>query len=84
MNSELKDGESARYRWPEQVANDMFVCGWVNSKNSFGGYSGYFPFVAAVVKSHVGIIIKISTSDDESSTVRTTCQDDGINIDSIP
>ena len=43
--SELKDPKSAQFRGLF-VYNDVFLCGEVNSKNSFGGYVGFQRFVS--------------------------------------
>jgi hypothetical protein len=40
----LKDPESARFR-SEFVGRDGAVCGFVNSKNSYGGYSGFERYI---------------------------------------
>jgi len=42
MALKLKDPDSARYI--DLIVRDKVVCGWVNAKNSFGGYVGYKPF----------------------------------------
>jgi hypothetical protein len=44
----LKDPESARFGaiWVKDVENTTYVCGSVNAKNSFGGYSGEHSFIA--------------------------------------
>lgn len=39
----LKDGPSARWKW-SGTWEGGWVCGEVNSKNSFGGYAGYSKF----------------------------------------
>jgi hypothetical protein len=41
----LKDPESARFR-SEFIGKDGAVCGFVNSKNSYGGYSGFQRYIA--------------------------------------
>lgn len=49
MDTRLKDAESARFRDVIQVTGTgktHIVCGWVNAKNSFGGYIGFKPFFA--------------------------------------
>lgn len=40
----LKDPDSARFRWPG-VQEWGLYCGWVNAKNSYGGYAGFEPFM---------------------------------------
>lgn len=42
----LKDPESARFR-SEFVGKDGAVCGFVNAKNSYGGYGGFKRYIAA-------------------------------------
>lgn len=49
----LKDAESARYTDLLKAEKGGMVCGWVNSKNSYGGYVGFQPFF--VVGDHVMI-----------------------------
>lgn len=46
----LKDPESARFRNLRVAgyADGSVVCGEVNGKNSYGGYTGYQPFVASI------------------------------------
>ena len=40
----MKDPESARFAGVVASPKGSTVCGWVNAKNSFGGYVGYKPF----------------------------------------
>ena len=44
----FKDDESARFRdvlmTTDDVTGEKYVCGFVNGKNSYGGYAGYNPF----------------------------------------
>lgn len=44
--SKLKDGQSAKFK-KVFVSKVGFTCGEVNSKNSFGGYSGFQRFISA-------------------------------------
>lgn len=39
----LKDPESARFGplMATGTGNELEICGWVNAKNSFGGYTGF-------------------------------------------
>jgi hypothetical protein len=55
IQENLKDAESARFREltvhrGETPAEGVYyVCGEVNSKNSYGGYAGFTPFFAQVL-----------------------------------
>ena len=40
----MKDPESARFAGVVASPKGGTVCGWVNAKNSYGGYVGYKPF----------------------------------------
>lgn len=46
VRSKLKDPESARFGKiaAGEVEGQTIVCGWVNAKNSYGGYIGMQPF----------------------------------------
>jgi hypothetical protein len=50
LGNQLKDSESARYEDVVAVStkdDGRVVCGWVNAKNSYGGYVGFLPFYVA-------------------------------------
>lgn len=49
LRATLKDGDSAKFKNVTYVKNKngSAVCGYVNAKNSFGGYTGYKKFVGA-------------------------------------
>ena len=44
FDAKLLDGQSARYRWPNENKNGVVYCGFVNAKNSFGAFTGFKPF----------------------------------------
>jgi len=49
VGEELKDGDSAKYKDVRIVVSEdgtKNACGYVNSKNSYGGYTGFSKFVA--------------------------------------
>jgi hypothetical protein len=54
----LKDADSARFRAiqykAEKEAGVWAMCGEVNAKNSYGGYVGFAPFLALVIKKEQG------------------------------
>lgn len=43
VGDRLRDGESARWRWPE-YRNEVVYCGFVNARNAFGAYAGFEQF----------------------------------------
>jgi hypothetical protein len=48
VQAELKDPESARFRWPRlRDPSGLSYCGWVNAKNALGGYVGFRPYKVA-------------------------------------
>ena len=58
FQGELKDADSAKFRAlrykPEKEAGVWAMCGEVNAKNSYGGYAGFAPFLALVLKKEQG------------------------------
>lgn len=53
VKNELKDPDSAKFKhWIAFQENEDSIgaCGLVNAKNSYGGYTGFFPYRAYVVK----------------------------------
>ena len=46
VTSALKDPDSARFKDLRHVGEGRALCGTVNSKNSYGGYTGFRAFVA--------------------------------------
>lgn len=71
--SGLKDPESARFS-PLMVAvrsgNTVHVCGYVNAKNSYGGYVGEKPFYATGI-ADLGSYSAISVGSDKFSNELT-------------
>lgn len=51
VSSDFLDPGSAQYKkisMHEQPGRGVVFCGWVNSKNSFGGYTKFYPFWMSV------------------------------------
>lgn len=47
ISAEFTDPTSAQYKAMvkrDRLLNDFVVCGWVNAKNSMGGYTPFVPF----------------------------------------
>lgn len=82
----LKDPESARFGDMVAAAKDdisISVCGFVNAKNSFGGYNGFQPFYVEVVNtgnSLKAIVVSFHGSDEDSIQTRMTCHKRGMKI----
>jgi hypothetical protein len=55
VRKELKDPPSALFEGlvarPDANGRSLHICGWVNARNSFGGYVGRKPFYAIVTES---------------------------------
>jgi hypothetical protein len=47
-NMNLRDADSARFRWLPFDPSKSHYCGWVNAKNAYGGYTGFQPFEASI------------------------------------
>lgn len=45
VKAQLKDADSAKFRGIKRKGAFSY-CGWVNAKNSYGGYTGYSVFYA--------------------------------------
>lgn len=76
----MKDPESARFgrhvagRDPEGT---IVVCGMVNGKNSYGGYTGEKPYMAEIKAGNVGVI-GIGAVETEVSAYFTVCRQQGL------
>lgn len=84
--NKLKDPESARFGKmyaTKDKDGDLTVCGFVNAKNSYGGYTGMKPFIGMILGSGKpgGFkLVKIGSSDNEQLAVASVCRDAGISL----
>ena len=89
--SGLKDPESARFGAMSAVRNAskqaIYVCGFVNAKNSYGGYAGntpFFTYVAYVAntktktKEPYALFASVGGSNYQNAVVRSLCRDEGL------
>ena len=63
----------------------LVVCGWVNAKNSFGGYTGRTPFVGTVegVFTETAFTLSgIGDTDTEALAVLILCDHHGLSLES--
>lgn len=58
LTESMKDPDSTRISDLKRVSSDSsdLVCGQVNSKNSFGGYTGKKPFAYSVDQDRVAVL----------------------------
>lgn len=80
----LKDPDSAQIsgvRVGMSPNGYLLACGWVNSKNSFGGYTGKQPFNGAIRADDRPMqVALIGSSQIEANAVLGVCRDAGIPI----
>jgi hypothetical protein len=88
FSHELKDPESARYSFLSPVNGVMvmspllggsravgwFICGTVNAKNSFGGYTGESTFFAYFDPTNSSVVKDGAIDDDKYSIVDGWCR----------
>ncbi|WP_154142558.1 MULTISPECIES: hypothetical protein [unclassified Brucella] len=69
VSKDFIDPSSAQYKGltiHDQPGRGLSICGWVNSKNSFGGYTRFYPFgVLADTK-----FAMVNTSFDDSNLAK--------------
>lgn len=92
VKRKLKDPDSAKFNsiraYPKE--NQMYtVCGFVNAKNSYGGYGGDMPFVTTLAMSkHIktgklvpfALHVSIGANDFEARWILKQCLEGGVNL----
>lgn len=80
VKERLKDPDSAQFKWMpmRDEPNAEMYCGLVNSKNSYGGYTGFSPYQAMIVGENrtAAILISIGSGRDAAVTAKV-CADSG-------
>ena len=86
VSDKLKDGESARFRWPDIGRDPTVYCGWVNAKNSYGGYTGFELFFALLALDVSGKItgVTVNFESNASANVRESCSHFGFQPERPP
>jgi hypothetical protein len=95
VGDKLLDGESARYRWPnEPVKPHAGYCGFVNAKNSYGAYTGFKPFEILGLHSNnpndhhvfVAFSVELSSTDEDlwKKVILPQCIEMGYDMDTLP
>lgn len=74
MEGELRDPASAIYKWPR--ARNGIYCFWLNSKNAFGGFTGFKP-VSVFLNAEPGRPVDVVYLPTDDVTAAKTCRDNG-------
>lgn len=77
VRKKLKDPESARFKWPPAVIGQETYCGFVNAKNSYGGYAGFVPFYIAIFDDRgkpYAALSMLATDDPEDTNTAVVAQ----------
>jgi hypothetical protein len=84
LRSSLKDPDSARFgtmRAVKDAKGDVIVCGYVNAKNSFGGYTGDQPFLGTLSEAPALFLVAMfGGTDSERFAVRKVCGEYGLPV----
>jgi hypothetical protein len=78
----LKDPESARFgtmRGGKNSEGVITVCGYVNARNSYGGYTGEKPFLGILADKGFAVAAMGGT-DDKTASVHQVCGQSGITL----
>ena len=84
VRDNLKDPESARFgpmfaARPKDGGMPM-VCGYVNARNSFGGYVGDQPFIGVLVSNGKFAALSIGDGGTKSTVALKMCRENGVGI----
>ncbi|MGX1786143.1 hypothetical protein ACWIGM_05360 [Bosea sp. NPDC055332] len=86
VKGQLKDPESARFGAvyaAENAKGTISVCGYVNAKNSFGGYTGEQIFYGNLAKADkISVFLPIGVGGDSvaQQVMRKMCRDVGVSV----
>lgn len=79
----LKDPDSATFGpfiAAKAESGEIGVCGHVNAKNSFGGYTGMSPFIGTLRTNNMFKVAQIGNNREDSEIIKTVCRKMGIQI----
>ena len=81
VRNALKDPESARFGSVVAGVNSddvLVACGWVNARNSFGGYTGEKPFMGVLTKQGGFVPVSIGGDRTEVQVTMNMCARSGL------
>ena len=79
---QLRDPDSARFgsaNYGKMPSGSILTCGWVNSKNAYGGYTGMQALIAFYSPKEKRAILDISSAKDTDITA-FVCRQQGISL----
>ncbi len=77
VKEQLKDPDSAKFKNVKVSSASGYVCGEVNAKNSYGGYTGFTKF-AGVYIGNTFIFLDMANDEVTTSTILTMCSEEGL------
>jgi len=82
LQAVLKDPESMRLGavHAARSSKGLVACGWVNAKNSFGGYTGDQPFMGAFASSGTFAVIDMGSDRPRVNAIIAICNKAGITL----
>ncbi len=82
LKSALKDPDSAKVSGVRISADGKTACGFVNAKNSYGGYSGKSVFYAMGFKNKAGkpVYAVVGVDSGSKTAANIMCKQDGVNV----
>ncbi len=87
VRASLKDPTSAQFGQHKAGSNakgGTIVCGWVNAKNSYGGYTGKQPYLALLLPDTGKFYVqKIGGTEAEAYAVQSVCTRSGLPLDTL-
>jgi hypothetical protein len=76
LETNLRDYPSARFRDAHMESKDPWtVCGYVNSKNAYGGYAGWQRFFAMRLNAKGDGLVYLAVDDPTAAAVAAACDD---------
>ncbi len=87
VRASLKDPSSAQFGTHKAGTNTKggtIVCGWVNAKTSYGGYTGKQPYLALLLPDTGKFYVqKIGGTEAEAYAVQSVCMRSGLPLDTL-
>jgi hypothetical protein len=87
LADQLKDPASAKFKFTPIISGKTsgVICGQVNARNSYGGYTGFQPFIAMTAKNTSGRTIGVFVSQgsvnvSDGQIALQMCADKGLSV----